>query len=604
MASLIVEQSLNGARWVLPEADPAAVEAIARGHDLPEVVARLLVQRGVAAEDVPGFLKPTLRAHMPDPFSMRDMDGLASYVARAVAEKRPMAIFGDFDVDGATSSAILHRFLRHCGIEAPIYIPGRLTEGYGPNAAALRTLKDRGAEIVFLLDCGTTAFETVAAGREMGLEIIILDHHEAESSLPEARFVVNPKRADDPSGLSMLAAAGVTFMACVAINARLRQGGFYKGGEEAPLLSFMDLVALGTVCDMVPLTGVNRLFVRQGFARMQNSANTGLRALLEVSRISGTVEPFHAGFVLGPRINAGSRVHQSDLGARLLSTDDAEEAASIAWTLEECNEKRKAIQAEMEREAIALVEANGLEERPLLFLSAPGWHQGLSGLVAGRLKEKYGKPACVAVHTGEGEDSSAPAEIRGSGRSVPGVHIARAFIDARHAGIIEKGGGHAMAGGFTLLTNRLEEFESFLQAHVAAQMRSDIVQVETAVDAVLTVRGAKPDFVRLVRDHIGPFGQEQPEPLFLFRNVRVHGADVVGGAHVRAMISDWEGGARMKAMAFRAVGTPLGEALLKHKTSAFHVLGTLKIDNWGGSEKVEMHIRDAGLAVESISGAA
>lgn len=597
----IVEKSFGGARWLLPDADPLAVERFVRHRDLPEVIARLLVQRGVRDEGVQEFLKPTLREHMPDPFSLRDMEALAVYVAQAIVEKRKMAIFGDFDVDGATSSAVLYRFLKFCGIDAQIYIPERLTEGYGPNIAAFETLKAQGAEIVFLLDCGTTAFDTVAAGRDMGLEIIILDHHEAETRLPEARFVVNPKRVDDVSGLEMLAAVGVTFMACVAINAKLRQLGFYSGRSEAPMVTLLDLVALGTVCDMVPLTGANRLFVRQGFARMQDSVNVGLRTLLGVCRISGAVSPYHAGFVLGPRINAGSRVHQSDLGARLLSTDDAEEAASIAFLLEECNEKRKAIQAEMEHEAIARVEAGALDRKTLLFLSSPEWHQGLSGLVAGRLKEKYGLPACVATFV---ETESGFFEVRGSGRSIPGVHIAQAFIDARNAGIIEKGGGHAMAGGFTLLPDRLEAFECFLHEHVAAQMRSGGVREDTVVDAVMTVRGAKADLVKMVRDYIGPFGQDHPEPLFLFRNVRIHGADVVGGAHVRAMISDWEGGSRMKAMVFRGAGTPLGEALLKQKTASFDVLGTLKIDDWGGREAVEMHIKDAVLTGESLSGAA
>ncbi|MCC6598893.1 MAG: single-stranded-DNA-specific exonuclease RecJ [Alphaproteobacteria bacterium] len=595
MSGFIVEKSLNGACWVLPDADLFAVEHVARRYDLPEVVARLLVQRGVSLEDIPHFLKPTLRADLPDPFTLVDMEDLAVYVAEAITEKRPMAIFGDFDVDGATSSAVLYRFLKHCGVEAPIYIPGRLTEGYGPNEAALAHLKAQGAEIVFLLDCGTTAFETIAAGRAMGLDIVVLDHHEAEMTLPDARFIVNPKRSDDASGLTMLAAVGVVFMTCVAVNAKLRDLGFYKERNlgEAPLTSFLDLVALGTVCDMVPLVGVNRLLVRQGFVRMQDSHNTGLRMLIEVSKITGEIDPYHAGFVLGPRINAGSRVDRSDLGARLLSTDDPEEAGSIAWLLEECNEKRKSIQAEMESEAIDQVEAADLADAPVLFLSARHWHSGLSGLVAGRLKEKYARPVCIATFV---ETADGRFEVRGSGRSVPGVHIAKAFIDARNEGLITKGGGHAMAGGFTLLPENLKSFSDFMSAHVAAQSGSNKVHVETDVDAVVTVRGANPAFVKLIREQIGPFGQEYPEPLFLFQNIRVHGADVVGKTHIRAMISDWEGGARMKAVAFRAVGTPLGEALLKGGMTSFHVLGTLKIDNWGGAEKVEMHIRDAAPA--------
>lgn len=589
--------SLNKAHWVRPDVDLGAVERVARAHDLPETIARMLLQRGVAQDDIPGFLKPTLREHFPDPFLMADMKGLAEFVAEAIQAGRQIAIFGDFDVDGATSSALLYRFLKHCGCDAPIYIPDRLTEGYGPNIEALRALKEGGAEIVFLLDCGTTAFDVVQAGFEMGLEILILDHHEAETDLPQARYVVNPKRKDDQSGLEMLAAVGVTFLTCVAINKVLREAGFFAG-DEAPLKNWLDIVALGTVCDMVPLTGVNRLLVRQGFTQMQNSGNVGLNALIEVAGINGAIEPYHAGFVLGPRINAGSRVHKSDTGAKLLSCDDPAAAKDMAWLLNDCNAKRKALQEDMERAAIHQVEDQGLDQNPLIFVSSEGWHTGLSGLVAGRLKEKYGKPACVVAFV---KNERGQVEGRGSGRSVPAVHLAQAFIDARNEGIIEKGGGHAMAGGFTVARDRLDDFEAFLQQHVAGQVQSGHSKVETVVDGLLTVRGAKTDLVRLVQDSIGPFGQEHPEPLFLFQNVRVHSADVVGGAHIRVMISDWEGGSRIKAMAFRALGTPLGDAFLKQGRAAFHVLGTLKIDNWGGQDKVEMHIKDAAFVTEELA---
>ncbi len=594
------ERSLMQACWVLPDADLSLVEKIVRAHDLPEVVARMLVQRGVHPEEVERFLNPTLKNDFPDPFDLADMGGLAVYMAEAIGAKRSIAIFGDFDVDGATSSALLHRFLKHCGIEAPIYIPQRLTEGYGPNIDALAKLKEQGAEIVFLLDCGTTSFDVVEAGAKMGLEIIILDHHEAEESLPKAQYVINPKRKDDASGLDVLAAVGVTFLTCVAINNKLREAGFYKnnGIDEAPLKSFLDILALGTVCDMVPLTGPNRLFVKHGFVQMQNSGNVGLNALIEVSRISGPLNPYHAGFVLGPRINAGSRVHKSDLGATLLSIEDAEEAHNIAWTLNDCNDKRKAIQGEMEREALDMVEREGLDQHPIIFVASENFHQGLSGLVAGRLKEKYGKPACVVAFA---ENEKGEVEGRGSGRSIPGVHIAQAFIDARNEGVIEKGGGHAMAGGFTVQQSQVEAFKRFLYTHIGQQMSSADVNIHTQIDGVVSVRGATPAFVHLLQDHVGPFGQEHPEPLFLLQNVRVHSADVVGEAHIRCMVSDWEGGSRMKAMAFRAVGTPLGDALLKQGKAAFNLLGTLKIDNWGGQDKVEMHIKDADFVAEQLA---
>ncbi|MGB0719684.1 MAG: single-stranded-DNA-specific exonuclease RecJ [Bdellovibrionales bacterium] len=605
--------SFNKARWDLPDVDLSYVERIARTHDVPEVAARMLAGRGVAEDEIAAFLHPTLKDHFPDPFSMAGMEAMADHVAAAIIANRKFAIFGDFDVDGATSSAVLHRFLKHCGIDAPIYIPGRLTEGYGPNIPALQKLRDAGAEVLFLLDCGTTAFDTVQAGVDMGLEIVILDHHEAETRLPAAQYTINPKRKDDASGLDMLAAVGVTFMACVAVQNKLRAAGFFAAsppqsppqaggriGGEAPLMRWLDLVALGTVCDMVPLLGVNRLLVRRGFAVMQATQNVGLRQLIAVSRITGALSPYHAGFILGPRINAGSRVHQSDLGARLLSTDDAEAANQIAWTLNDCNDMRKELQAAMEREAIAQVEAQGLDQHPVIVAVSDGFHQGLSGLVAGRLKEKYGKPAVVIAL----EDIGGTVEGRGSGRSVAGIHIAQAFIDARNEGLIQKGGGHAMAGGFTLAGDQIEAFRDFLYAHIARQAGNQGANIVTALDAVVTVRGASPDFVRVVQDTLGPFGQGYEEPLFLFQNVRVHSADVVGDSHVRVMISDWEGGTRMKAMAFRALGTPLGDALLKQGKAAFDIVGSLKIDNWGGRDKAELHIKDARFCVAAQTQAA
>ena len=594
MGQALEKTSLNKAHWLLPDTDLTQVERIARAHDLPEIVARLLCVRGIEEADIEGFLHPTLKTHFPDPFALKGMDDMAADIAEAIIKGKKIAIFGDFDVDGATSSALLYRFLKHMGQEARIYIPGRLTEGYGPNADALKTLKDEGADIVFLLDCGTTAFDPVAAGKELGLKIVIVDHHEAGDELPDCWHLINPKRKDDDSGLDMLAAVGVTYLVCVAINAKLREKGFYKdkGLPEAPLKSFLDIVGLGTVCDMVPLTGPNRLFVRHGFKAMSSSDNVGLNALIEVSRITGEITPYHAGFVLGPRINAGSRVHKSELGAQLLSMDDPSGANDIAWTLSDCNDKRKAIQQDMERTAIEQVEAGGLDQYPMIFVSDDSFHQGLSGLVAGRLKEKYTKPACVVTFA---ENVRGELEGRGSGRSIPGVHIAQAFMDAQEEGLIIKGGGHAMAGGFTVLPDKVEAFKDFLYKHIAAQIEAGDVKVETEIDAVLSVRGCRPDFIKMIHEYVGPFGQEFQEPLFLLQNVRLHSVDVVGDSHIRCMVSDWEGGARMKAMAFRAVGTELGEALLKSKGAAIELVGQLKIDNWSGQDKVEMHVRDARL---------
>lgn len=587
----------------MPEASLDDVSRYTQIFDIPEMIARLLVQRGVQESDVEGFLNPTLKNNFPDPFSLKGMGDAAEDLAVAIEEGKSFAIFGDFDVDGATSSAVLYRFLAGVGINASIYIPDRLSEGYGPNIDALRQLKEQGADVLMMLDCGTTAFDVVKAGTDLGLKIVILDHHESEDHLPECWHVINPKRKDDSSGLHMLAAVGVTFMTCVAINNRLRDRGFYKDGQfsEPNLKSFIDIVALGTVCDMVPLLGVNRLLVRAGFAIPNQNMNLGIRNLMQVAGISAPLSTYDCGFVLGPRINAGSRVHQSDLGAKLLSSDDPEECKNIAWTLNDCNDKRKAIQELMEQQAIDMVESNGMQDDPMILVAHEDWHPGLSGLVAGRLKEKYNKPSCLVTFA---HDLSGRKEGRGSGRSIPGIHIAQSFIDARNEGLLEKGGGHAMAGGFTVDPDKIDDLHAFLKDHIAKQMENTDTNVETVVDGILTSGGVTVDLVELLQSQVGPFGQEQPEPVFMLKNVRINRADILGSSHIKVMISDWEGGSWVKAMAFRAVDTPLGDALLSAKTDQFNILGQLKINEWQGKKTAEMHIVDVAYAKDSQTQAA
>lgn len=592
--AILTERSLQQARWVVEDVPLNDIERLARAHDLPEIVARLLAARGIASEQVPGFLNPTLKDHFPDPFALKGMAEMADDLAQAIEDNKNIAIFGDFDVDGATSSAILYRFLRHLGFDPVIYIPDRVEEGYGPNTEALKSLREQGTDILLMLDCGTTAFEIIQSGADMGLKIIILDHHEAEETLPAAWHVINPKRKDDTSGFTMLAACGVTFLACVAVNARLRTRGYYerKGLKEPDLKSFMDILALGTVCDMVPLTGPNRLFVRAGFAVPENRLNPGIRAVMKVASIKAPLTTYDAGFALGPRINAGSRVHKADLGARLLSSDDEQEALTIAWTLDDCNKRRKDLQAEMEKQALAQVEDQNMQNDPVILVHREGWHPGLSGLVAGNLKEKYGRPACVVAYA---HSMSGEREGRGSGRSIPGIHIAQAFIDARAAGLLEKGGGHAMAGGFTVKPEKIPDLRTFLQDHVRRQQESGTINIETRIDGLLTVRGATLSLVSLMNDRLGPFGQEHPEPVFALTNLRIHKADILASKHIRVLVGDPEGGPRLKAMAFRAVGTEMGEILLSNKTRSIDLAVTLKINEWQGRQSAEAIIQDAAL---------
>ena len=583
------EKSLMKSRWVMADVDFDEVTKISQKFQIPEIISRLLISREIREDKIEAFLNPTLARDFPDPSSMKDVDELSEYLAQAIIDKKPIGVFGDFDVDGATSSAVLKRFFRHYGMDVPIYIPDRMVEGYGPNIEALKKLKEQGCEIVLICDCGITSNEIIKQGKDLGLEIAILDHHEPDNSagLPPADFVVDPKRADDKSGLGILAAVGVVFMVCVATNAKLREKGF----QDASLKEMLDIVALGTVCDMVPLLGVNRMLVRAGFAQFMRSNNVGIKALMEVAGIDGGINSYHCGFVLGPRINAGSRVHKAELGAILLGTEDAEEAQNIAWILNDCNDKRKEIQKQMMERAIKQIDDRRLDKKSVIFVRDEKGHTGLSGLVAGRLKEQYKKPSIVVAFVKNGEGV---VEGRGSGRCVAGVNLAAAFLEAKNAGILIKGGGHAMAGGFTIAPDKLDEFEEFMYDNISKQLENKDISVETVIDSMITVNGVKLEFIKMIYDKFGPFGQGHQEPLFLLSNVKISGVGVVGTNHVKCFVSDWEGGASMKAVAFGAMDNDLGEAMMKNKSlRQMDLVGNFKINKWQGRENIEFHIVDA-----------
>lgn len=592
-----VEKSLGDKRWVFTPVNEDHVLQIAQQHNLPEFITRLLVQRGVEPDSVENFLNPTLRDHFPDPYSMAGMEELAHDLADCILNKTPIGIFADFDVDGATSAAILTRFLRHFDINPPVYIPDRLTEGYGPSAEAMQSLKDQGAEFIIMADCGITAFEPLQAAKDMGLRVAVLDHHEPEGELPPAAHIINPKRTDDNSGLDMLAACGVSFMVCVATNKALREKNAFEDKEEAPLKSWMDLVALGTVCDMVPLKGVNRLFVKAGFDQMAHRNNAGINALCQVGKIENLPSPKDAGWSFGPRINAGSRVHRSDLGAKLLSTDDPEEAQSLAWALEECNQERRKIQAEMMKVAMNKVAFLKGDNDSFILVDDESFHSGLSGLVAGQLKQRYEKPSIVVTYV---ENNEGIMEGRGSGRSVPGVNMADIFIAARNEGILLKGGGHAMAGGFTIEPEKLSDFRTFIGDYIQnTEAEIDNLQ-PLEIDSIASIRGAKPEFIKLLNTNVGPFGVGNAEPVFALPDVRVHTIDILKEKHIRIMMGDADSGGRMKAMYFGGVGTPLGDMLLKnHKITTFHLVGQLQLNVWQGRESVEFHVTDGVNAMTS-----
>ncbi len=580
-ALLGVERSLSGRRWQLHPVDERLSLALSQRHDLPELMGRILAARGIPVDGAELHLAPTLRALMPDPSTLRDMDHAADRIAEAIVSGERIAVFGDYDVDGATSAALLLRYLRALGADPLLHIPDRLAEGYGPNAPALKALRENGAGLAITVDCGTTALEPLAAAREDGLEVIVLDHHAAAAELPEACAVVNPNRLDDSSGLGHLAACGVTFLTLVAVNRALRRDGAFNGRAEPDLLGLLDLVALGTVCDVVPLTGLNRALVIQGLTVMARRRNPGIRALADVARVSERIGAYHLGYILGPRVNAGGRIGRADLGARLLSTDDDAEAAEIAATLDSHNDDRKAIEADVLRQAKDQLDGSP-DPGPVALAAGRGWHPGVIGIVAGRLKERYDRPACVVALEGD--------VGRASCRSVPGVDIGAAVAEARQAGLLMTGGGHPMAAGFTVAADRLDALGDFLHDHVRGQAGGPLVPVAD-FDGTLAVGGATAELAAML-ERLGPFGAGNAEPRFVITGARAVAAKVVGKDHVSCFLTGAEGG-RLKAIAFRAAGTELGAALLDPSGAPLHIAGLLRLDRWNGRERPQFQIEDA-----------
>src|SRR5882762_5148675 len=581
-----VERSVCGRRWRERPADPGLAAMIAERHGLPEIVGRLLAQRGVGVVEAPGFLAPRLRDLLPDPAHLRDMDRAVARLLRAIQESEPVVVFGDYDVDGATSAALLLRFFAAVGARASVYVPDRMREGYGPNAPALLRLKAEGAAVVVTVDCGATAHEPLAAAAEAGLDVIVIDHHVTEPLLPRALALVNPNRLDEESPHGALAAVGVAFLLVVALNRALREAGWYRERAAPDLLQWLDLVALGTVCDVVPLSGVNRALVAQGIKVARHGANPGLRALAAVASASGAIDAYQLGFVLGPRVNAGGRVGAADLGARLLSTDDPVLAAELATRLDGYNRERREIEARTLAAAIAQVEA-ALQASSLVFAAAEGWHPGVIGIVAARLKERYERPACVvALADGVG---------RGSGRSVPGVPLGPAVIAARQHGLLVNGGGHAMAAGFTVAADQLDPLREFLVERLGDGLDRERLVPELAIDGALSAAGAQGGIIAGI-EALAPFGAANPEPRFAFPVVQVAFVEPVGNGHLRCSLADALGPARLKAIAFRVAEGPLGQFLAASRGRAVHLAGHLRRDDYRGGDAVQLVIDDAAPA--------
>ena len=584
-----VEHSACGRAWRdrLDERGQARALAIAQRHDaVPELLARILAGRGVEVDEVASFLDPTVRALMPDPNVLSDMPAAAARIADAMVRGEQVAIFGDYDVDGATSAATLARFLRHGGLDPLIHIPDRLFEGYGPNTEAVRTLAAKGASLLVTVDCGTTSIEPLAEAKKLGLDVIVIDHHLADEALPPALAVVNPNRLDDLSKLGHLAAVGLVFMTVVAVNRALRVRGFWTPQRGEPdLLDYLDLVALGTVADVVPLKGLNRAFVAKGLISLRRREHVGLTALMDVARLGGPPEPWHLGFLLGPRINAGGRIGRATLGVDLLLQTDTTEAARLAAELDRLNRERQAIElatvAQAEAEAMA---ALGVEEKGAAVVTASeGWHPGVVGLVAARLKERYGRPAfAIALEPG--------GLGTGSGRSIAGVDLGRVVRQAVVDGLLVKGGGHAMAAGVTLRKDALAAFRAFLEQALADAVAAARRDDGLLIDGALTAAGATNEAAATIA-RAGPYGAGNPEPVIAFPAHTLVYVEEIGQSHVRARLRAGDGSI-LNAIAFRAAGQKLGAALAQHRGQAVHAAGVLALDRWNGVERVQLRLLD------------
>ncbi|MET0722698.1 MAG: single-stranded-DNA-specific exonuclease RecJ [Tardiphaga sp.] len=594
-----VERSASGRAWRsrLDDRGSARALAIAQRHATPELLARILAGRGVEVGDVEAFLDPTVKRLMPDPYTLTAMEEAATRIADAATRGEKIAIFGDYDVDGATSSALLARFLRAAGLDPMIHIPDRIFEGYGPNSEAIRSLAGRGATLLITVDCGTTSIEPLAEARRLGMDVIVIDHHQADERLPDA-LVVNPNRLDDLSELGHLAAVGLVFLAVVAVNRVLRLRGFWNEVRPEPdLLSMLDVVALGTVADVVPLKGLNRAFVSKGLIALRRRESPGLTALMDAARLSGPPEPWHLGFLLGPRINAGGRIGRADLGVRLLMEDDPIEAARIAAELDRLNRERQVIEqgmlAEAEAEAMA---ALGLEEKgAVVVTAAANWHPGVVGLIAARLKERFNRPAfAIALEPG--------GTGTGSGRSIQGVDLGRVVRQAVADGLILKGGGHAMAAGVTLKRDALAAFRVYLENALARDVDAARLDRSLLIDGAVSAGGADAALIATL-GRAGPFGSSNPEPVIAFPGHTVIYADKVGENHVRARLKSGDG-AVVDAIAFRAHDQPLGKALMSNRGRQVHTAGTLSVDRWNGAERVQLRISDVASTDTLASGIA
>lgn len=576
--------SIGGNLWHITDENVRLSELIAQRYNLPYIMAKIIALRGIEVGEVEYFLLPKISSLMPDPYVLKDMKRASDRIAEAIINKQKIAIIGDYDVDGATSTSVMKLFLRSLGIEPEVHIPDR-EEGYGPSKQAVDNFALSGCDLLLTLDCGTSAFEPLEYAVEKGFDVIVLDHHEAEVKLPKIYAVVNPKRLDESNdypSLKYMAAVGVVFMTVVAVNRTLREKGFYNNKIKEPdLKKWLDLVALGTVCDVVPLKGINRAYVAQGLKIMAQRGNIGLTTLMDKANLSETPTAFHLGYVLGPRINACGRVGDADMGNQLLCCNNDYQAQLLVDKLNEFNAERKDIENHVLLSAIEQVEGSP-QEYPIAFVYGSDWHQGVIGIVAGRLKERYNVPSFVM--------SIEADEVKGSARSIPQVDLGALIIAAKEKGILTKGGGHVMAAGFSLEESKIDEFKKFVGEYVLSKTGNEKVTPILEIDSVLDVGGANVELADYL-EKLEPYGAGNNEPKLMLKRVNIIKPVLFGTGHIRCVLTSQNGG-NVKAVAFRAGDNQIGYTMLNAKKDYFDVVGVLRHDKWNGRNDVQFIIED------------
>lgn len=589
-AFLGVERSVSDQRWVsrLDQAGQNRALAMAQIHGMPELIARVLAGRGVAVDEALEFLDPTIRNLMPDPHTLTDCELAANRLAAAIEKNEKIAIFGDYDVDGASSAALMYRFLNHFGLEPEIYIPDRIFEGYGPNPAAMQQLAANGATLIVTVDCGSTSHESLLAAKQAGTDVVVIDHHQVGETLPPCVALVNPNRQDDLSGQGHLCAAGVVFLVLVA-TLRVMKDKKDRRAFTLDLLSFLDIVALATVCDVVPLKGLNRAYVVKGLVAARHMNNAGLAALFKIAGLGGPVTPYHFGFLIGPRINAGGRIGDAALGSRLLTIDDPSGAEVIAAKLDELNRERQAMETVMlaEAEAEALAEYGDGSGAGVIVTARQNWHPGIVGLLASRLKDRFRRPAFAIAFDANGKGT-------GSGRSISGFDLGRMVRAAVDNGLLVKGGGHAMAAGLTVERSALGKLRTFFEESASKAIASLVENSALKIDGAIGASGATLDLIDRL-EAAGPYGSGHSQPIFAIPAHRLKDARTVGANHVKITLEALDG-SRLDGIAFRAADAPLGQLLLNGRGRSVHVAGTLGAEQWQGQRRVQIRVLDAAIA--------